>query len=236
MRLQKFMALCGVASRRKSEVLIQEGKVKVNGKIIKELGFKIDPDKDVVEYNHSVLKQEQKKVYIMLNKPVGYVTTSKDQFNRPTVLDFFETIQQRIYPIGRLDYNTSGLLLLTNDGDFANKLTHPKHKVEKIYWAKIKGFITNAEKKSFERGLLIDGKKTSKASIKTIKKFEKNSVVEIVIREGRNRQVRKMCAAIGHDVLTLERRGIGIINLDENLKPGKWRHLTKTEVEFLNKK
>jgi len=235
MRLQKYMALCGIASRRKCEVLITEGKVKINGKIIKELGTKIEMGKDVVEYKNTIIKPENKKVYVMLNKPEGYVTTTDDQFNRPTVLDFFEEINQRIYPVGRLDYNTSGLLLLSNDGDFANRIMHPKNKIEKTYWAKIKGQITLAEKKAFERGLMIDGKKTQKAYIETIRKFEKNTIVEIKIREGRNRQIRKMCKMIGHEVISLERKSIGIVKIDENLKPGKWRHLTKTELEFLLK-
>lgn len=232
-RLQKYLAECGIASRRKCEQLILDGKVKVNGKTIRELGVKVDPNKDVVEYNGKVVTKVNKNIYIMLNKPVGYITTVKDQFDRPSVIDLVN-IDDRIYPIGRLDYDTSGLLLLTNDGDLANKLMHPRHKINKVYIAQIKGVPNKMKLDMFRNGLYIDNYKTAKAEIDILKVTNGNSTVRIVIHEGRNRQIRKMCELIGHPVLKLKRVKIGNLDIG-NLKTGQWRYLSKDEVEYLKK-
>lgn len=232
-RLQKYLAECGIASRRKCEQLILDGKVKVNGKTVRELGVKVDPNKDVVEYNGKVVTKINKNIYIMLNKPVGYITTVKDQFDRPSVIDLVN-IDDRVYPIGRLDYDTSGLLLLTNDGDLANKLMHPRHKINKVYIAQIKGVPDKMKLDMFRNGLYIDNYKTAKAEIDILKVTNGNSTVRIVIHEGRNRQIRKMCELIGHPVLKLKRVKIGNLDIG-NLKTGQWRYLSKDEVEYLKK-
>lgn len=230
-RLQKYLAECGIASRRKCEQIILDGQIKVNGIVIKNLGFKVDPDKDIVEYDGKVVTKVQHNIYIMLNKPVGFVTTVKDQFGRPSVLDLIK-IKDRIYPVGRLDYNTSGMLLLTNDGDLANKLMHPKHEVDKVYIAKIRGIPDDKELDRFREGLLIDNRLTAKAKIEILKKIKNDAVVKIAIHEGRNRQIRKMCELIGHPVLTLKRIKIGDLELGE-LKTGHWRYLNDEEVQYL---
>lgn len=230
-RLQKYIAESGVCSRRKAEELILNNKVAVNGKIINELGYKIQKSVDVVKVDHEVIKPEEAKVYYMLNKPIGYITTSKEQFNRPTVLDLIKT-QYRVYPIGRLDYDTSGLLLLTNDGEVANNITHPKFNINKTYLANVKGLISKSEIKRFEDGLKIEDYTTAPAVLNVIETHNSSSIVEITIHEGRNRQVRKMCHAIGHNIISLKRISIGEIKLD-NLKEGKYRELTPKEVEYL---
>ncbi|WKV09032.1 pseudouridine synthase [Thermoanaerobacterium sp. CMT5567-10] len=230
-RLQKYLAECGIASRRKCEQLILDGKIKVNGTVIKNLGIKIDPDKDIVEYNGRVVAKVQHNIYIMLNKPTGFITTVKDQFGRPSVLDIIK-IKDRIYPVGRLDYNTSGLLLLTNDGDIANKLMHPKHEIDKVYIAKIRGIPDDKDLDRFRNGLLLDNRLTAKAKIEILKKINNDALVKIVIHEGRNRQIRRMCELIGHPVMTLKRIKIGDLELG-NLKVGQWRYLTGEEVQYL---
>ncbi|SHH47960.1 23S rRNA pseudouridine2605 synthase [Caloranaerobacter azorensis DSM 13643] len=232
MRLQKYLAMCGIASRRKSEALILQGRVKVNGKVIDELGYKIDPDTDIVLFDNKRVIKKENYIYIALNKPEGYITTVKDQFNRPTVLDLVKNINERIYPVGRLDYDTSGLIFLTNDGDLTYRLTHPKHEVEKVYIAKIKGIPTEEELNKFRNGLKIDDYITSKAKIEVLKKYNNYSIVKITIHEGKNRQVRKMCEKINHPVISLKRVAIGKINLG-NLKKGNWRYLSKKEIEYL---
>nr|WP_026894071.1 pseudouridine synthase [Clostridiisalibacter paucivorans] len=232
MRLQKYMAKCGVASRRKSENIILEGRVKVNGKTITELGIKVDPDKDVVILDNKIIRMEKNNVYIIINKPEGYVTTVSDQFNRPTVIDLIRSIDERIYPVGRLDYDTSGLLILTNDGNLTYKLTHPKHEINKEYIAKIKGIPNNKSLNEFRNGLKIEDYVTSKANIEIIETYRQNSQVKIIIHEGKNRQVRKMCGKIGHPVIKLKRVAIGDLNIDK-MKTGEWRFLTSKEVEYL---
>jgi len=228
-RLQKYIADCGVASRRKAEELILQGKVKVNGNIISELGVKVNTDKDKVEFNGEIVKILKKKVYILLNKPAGYISASKDQFNNPSVLHLID-IKERVFPVGRLDKDTTGALILTNDGDFSYRLTHPKHEVDKVYIAEVTGRPTDEEMRAFMKGVFIDGKKTHPAKIRILKETKKNSIVEIIIHEGRNRQVRKMCEAIGHKVIKLQRYSIGNINI-EGLREGKWRYLTDKEIE-----
>ncbi|HIT86346.1 MAG TPA: rRNA pseudouridine synthase [Candidatus Coprocola pullicola] len=233
-RLQKFLSEAGIASRRKAEILIMAGKVEVNGKIVTELGTKIDTEKDVVYYNHKKVEKKQKLIYIMLHKPEGYVTTVKDQFQRPTVLDLLKTVKERVYPVGRLDYDTSGLLLLTNDGALTYRLTHPKHNIEKTYEAKLFGTPSEADILQFRKGVLIDGKKTQPAKLEILEKGEKYCTVRIIIQEGRNRQVRKMCQAIKHPVAQLKRVGTGTLYL-KNLEKGKYRYLTEKEIQYLKK-
>ncbi|KAA5807672.1 pseudouridine synthase [Thermoanaerobacterium thermosaccharolyticum] len=230
-RLQKYLAECGIASRRKCEQLILDGKIKVNGTVIKNLGIKIDPDKDIVEYDGRVVAKVQHNIYIMLNKPTGFITTVKDQFGRPSVLDIIK-IKDRIYPVGRLDCDTSGLLLLTNDGDIANKLMHPKHEIDKVYIAKIRGIPDDKDLDRFRNGLLLDNRLTAKAKIEILKKINNDALVKIVIHEGRNRQIRRMCELIGHPVMTLKRIKIGDLELG-NLKVGQWRYLNGEEVQYL---
>ena len=239
-RLQKFLAEMGIASRRKCEELIRLGKIKVNGKVVTELGTKVKIGLDKVEYNGRILEKKEEKVYILLNKPIGYVTTVKDQFNRNTVMELLKGINARLVPVGRLDMYTSGALLLSNDGDFINKVTHPKHEIEKTYNVTVVGKVTEKEIESLKRGVEIQEDDrtytTQKAKVKILKiDSEKNlSRIQITIHEGKNRQVRKMCEAINKKVLALHRSKIGEINV-KDLQLGKWRYLTKEEVTNLTK-
>lgn len=236
-RLQKYLADAGVASRRKAEELIAQGKVKVNGKVVTEMGCKVDPKKDEVTYlDQKIDTKETTMVYIMLHKPVGYVTTAKEQFGRPAVVDLVKGVKARIFPVGRLDYDTSGLLLLTNDGDLTYKLTHPKHDVDKTYIAKLYGIPDAGALQKFRRGVTIDGVKTKPAKIQIIDKDKDGRfcTAEIIIHEGRNRQVRKMCEAIKHPVAQLQRVATGNLKLG-GLPKGKYRHLTEKEVKYLKK-
>lgn len=239
-RLQKFLAESGVASRRRSEQLIVLGKVKVNGEIVTELGIKINPENDIVEYNGKVIKKENNKVYILLNKPIGYVTTVKDQFKRDTVMDLIKGVKERVVPVGRLDMYTSGALLLSNDGEFVNKVTHPKHEIEKTYNATVAGKITQEDVKKLSDGIEIEDNGemylTKKAKVKILKVDEEKNLsrLQITIHEGKNREVRKMCEAIGKKVLALHRSKIGNIDV-KDLQLGKWRNLTKKEIEELLK-
>lgn len=230
-RLQKYLAHAGVASRRKAEEMIKQGRVAVNNVIVENMGATVTCN-DVVTVDGKPVTTEEDKVYIMLNKPVGYVSTSKDQFGRPAVIDLVKDAGKRLYPVGRLDYDTSGLILLTNDGDFTYRLTHPKHEVNKVYEAVISGFPDKNEITRFETGLKIDDYQTSPAEFEVLDKQGINTLVRITIHEGKNRQVRKMCEAIGHKVLTLKRIQIGPIAL-ANLPEGKWRHLSDNEVKIL---
>lgn len=234
MRLQKYLAHAGVASRRASEELIKQGRVAINGQTVTEMGIMVyATDKITVDGSPVLLTTNPEKLYIALNKPVGYVTTAKDQFGRPTVLDLVKDIKERLYPVGRLDYDTSGLILLTNDGDFTYRLTHPSHEIDKVYEAEVSGVPTSAEIKQFEAGLRIEDYITSPAKLSIVSVKGNNSVVHVTIHEGKNRQVRKMCKAIGHRVLKLKRISIGPIALMD-LAEGKWRRLTDKEVESLS--
>lgn len=232
-RLQKYIARGGVTSRRKAEELISTGHVKVNGLIVTELGTKVDPSMDVVTVNNKIISEVINFIYIKLYKPEGYVTTVKDQFNRKTVLDLIN-INERIYPIGRLDYNTSGLLLLTNDGDLANKLLHPKYLIYKTYMAEINGRISDESINKLKTGVVIDDYETAPAKVNLMKYKDNSSIVQISIHEGKNRQVRKMFDAVGHSVKTLKRISFGEINLDD-LKTGSWKYLSNKEIEFLKR-
>ena len=234
-RLQKYLANCGVASRRKSEEYILQGKVKVNGEIVTELGTKINPEKDIIEFENKIIKEDIKQVYILLNKPIGYVTTADDQFGRDTVLDLVK-VRERIIPVGRLDMYTSGALILTNDGDFIYKVTHPKHEIDKTYTVTVKGIVQNSEVEQLRKGVQIEDYITKPAKVKILKTdIEKGiSRLEITIHEGRNRQVRKMCEAVGRKVLALHRSKIGNIGV-KDIELGKWRYLNSKEVEQLTK-
>lgn len=213
-RLQKYLADAGIASRRKAEELIKQGKVYVNGKIVNELGTKVTPNVDEIRYEGKKVEIGEKYIYILLNKPIGYVTTVKDQFNRDSVMDLVK-IRKRLVPVGRLDMYTSGALILTNDGEFVYKVTHPKHEIEKTYTVTIKGIIKKEEVKNLEIGVDIGEYITKPAKVKILKTDEEKNIsrLEIAIHEGKNRQVRKMCEAIGHSVLALHRSkiaGIGV--------------------------
>ncbi|QEK12192.1 rRNA pseudouridine synthase [Crassaminicella thermophila] len=232
MRLQKYIAHSGVASRRKAEELIKLGRVKVNGKVIIDMGVVVDPTSDVISVDNKVIQLERNKVYIMLNKPEGYITTLSDEFNRPTVADLVKDINERIYPVGRLDYDTSGLLIMTNDGDLSYQLTHPKHEVKKTYIAKIKGIPNNKELHMFKTGIDIGGYITAPAQIEVLKKEREACLVKVIIHEGKNRQIRKMFDKINHPVTKLKRIAIGKITMD-NLQKGKWRYLTDSEIKYL---
>lgn len=231
-RLQKYLASCGVASRRKCEELILEGKIEVNGIKVTELGTKITPNTDIVKYNGKIVKPDEEKVYILLNKPIGYVTTAKEQFGRDMVLDLVK-INKRIVPVGRLDMYTSGALILTNDGEFVNKLTHPSQKIDKTYNVTLKGIVTKNDIETLQKGVEIDDgyiTKPAKAKILKIDEEKNISRVQITIHEGKNRQIRKMCESIEKKVLALHRCKIGTLDV-KDLKLGQWRYLTQKEIE-----
>ena len=239
-RLQKFLARSGIASRRKSEELITSGRIKVNGQVVTELGIKINPEIDIVEYNGKQIKEENKKIYILLNKPIGYVTTVKDQFKRDTVMELVKGVKERIVPVGRLDMYTSGALLLSNDGDFINKVTHPKHEIEKTYNATIVGKVTKEDVEKLTKGVEIQDDletyvaKPAKVKILKIDEEKNLSRIQITIHEGKNREVRRMCEAIGKKVIALHRTQIGNIDV-KDLQLGKWRYLTEKEIQNLIK-
>ena len=232
-RLQKYLAECGVASRRKCEEYILQGDVQVNDKVVTELGTKVNPKKDIVKFKNKEVKIEEKQVYILLNKPIGYVTTVSDQFDRDTVLDLVK-VKERIVPVGRLDMYTSGALILTNDGDFVFKVTHPKHEITKTYTVTLKGIIQANEIEQLQKGVKIDDYITKPAKVKILKTDSEKDIsrIEITIHEGKNRQVRKMCEAIDKKVLALHRSKIGNIGV-KDLKIGEWRYLKKEEIKGL---
>lgn len=240
LRLQKYLADAGLMSRRAAEKEILRGAVLVNGQPA-ELGQKVDPETDEIVYKGRAVKPGFKRyVYIMLNKPRGYVTTASDEKGRPTVLDLCEGVDTRVYPIGRLDMDSDGLLLLTNDGDLANKLTHPKHEIPKIYLVEVEGKVDRQTVKRLSSAMVIDGYeiqpvKTEVHSIKSDKRKGESTVLRMELYEGRNRQIRKMCELCELKVKRLTRVAIGDLKL-QNLKSGAWRHLTKTQVEYLKNK
>ncbi len=232
MRLQKYMARAGVASRRKSEEIIKEGRVKVNGHTVIEMGTKVDPKKDRVSVDNRNIMIERHNVYIMLNKPIGYVSTLDDEKDRRIVTDLIDNVEQRIYPVGRLDIDTTGLMILTNDGDATFKITHPSTEIEKTYVAIVHGTPNKNSLEKFRNGLNIDGERTAPAKINILKNYEEDSILEISIHEGKNRQVRNMCEAIGHPVKKLKRIKVGEIELGE-LDEGKWRYLNDREIDYI---
>lgn len=226
------MALAGVASRRKSEEIILNGDVKVNNRKITELGFKVDAQKDKIMVFDKLVKLESQKIYIMLNKPMGFVSTVKDEKDRKKVLDLIEGVDERIYPVGRLDADTTGLLLLTNDGDLTYKITHPSNNVVKKYIAIVDGVPNKIELQKLREGLYLNGKKTARANIKILKRFDNDSIIEVQITEGRNRQVKKMFEAVNHPVKKLKRIAIGEIELGD-LNIGNYRFLNEEEIHYL---
>lgn len=230
-RLQKYLAECGVASRRKCEEIILAGKVKVNGQVIIQLGTKVVSGKDKVEIDGKEILLE-KKVYILLNKPVGYVTTVSDEKERPTVMELLDGVKEKVVPVGRLDMFTSGLLLLSNDGEFIYKVTHPKHETTKTYIVKTRGVPTEKDLEKLRVGIKIEDYTTSPAKVELLLKDNTNDIsrIWIQIHEGRNRQVRKMCEAIGLSVIALKREGVGDLTC-EGVERGKWRYLTDEEVK-----
>ena len=227
-RLQKILSHAGVASRRAGEKLIAEGRVTVNGQTVREMGVKADPAHDDIRVDGRRLKGRERLRYILLNKPAGYVTTRSDPQRRRTVIDLLRGVKEYVYPVGRLDYDTEGLLLLTNDGDLAARLTHPRHGIERTYEARVAGMPDHEALEQLRKGIPLDGKRTLPAQIHD----KGHGVLLISIREGRNRQVRRMCEAIGHPVDKLKRIGIGPIR-DRMLKRGEWRELTADEIRRL---
>lgn len=229
-RLQKYLASCGIASRRKCEELILQGRVRVNGQLISELGLKIDPSKDIIEVDGEKIKEEE-KVYIMLNKPFGIISSAKDEKGRPTVIDLVKgNVDKRVFPVGRLDFDTTGLIILTNDGQFANNVMHPKHHIKKTYHALVKGIPKDDDIIQLEKGIIIDGRVTLPAEIKLLSISNGNALFEVIIFEGRNRQVRKMFDQIGHPVLKLKRIAIGKLKL-KNIKEGEFVFLDKNDIK-----
>jgi pseudouridine synthase len=242
-RLQKILSQAGIASRRASEQLIAEGRVTVNGRTVREMGVKADLAVDDIRVDGRRIKGPQRHRYILLNKPAGYVTTRSDPQRRRTVLDLLGGVREYIYPVGRLDYDTEGLLLLTNDGDLAARLTHPRHGIERTYEARVAGMPDDDAIDRLRRGIPLDGRRTQPATVVLLNKApatrlagrkEPEGLLRITIREGRNRQVRRMCEAVGHPVTKLIRKRIGPLS-DRQLKPGQWRELRPEEVRALQK-
>ena len=234
MRINKYIASSGVCSRRKADELIANGNVKVNRQAVTEMGYDVK-EGDIVEVNGKVIAPEEKKVYYLVNKPTKVVTTSSDDKDRMTVVDLLTDVSERVYPVGRLDYNTSGLLIVTNDGDLAYKMTHPKHEVYKTYIAEVSGVLSSAKAAKLRKGVDIGGFVTSPAKVKILRGNKSQTTVEISIREGKNRQIRKMFKAVGNPVLSLERIAIGDIKLGR-LKLGGYRKLTREEIDYLKNK
>ncbi|MEW6695832.1 MAG: pseudouridine synthase [Bacillota bacterium] len=231
-RLQKVLAKAGVASRRHAEELITGGKVKVNGKVITELGTKVNAYKDKIQVNGKPLPPLEQKIYLILNKPRGYVTTLSDERGRKTVVDLLKGVDQRVYPVGRLDYDSEGLLLLTNDGELTQALTHPKHEVKKTYMARVEGIPEPDKLQAMAKGLTLEDGPTAPADVKMTNIQDGRALLQISIHEGRNRQVRRMCEHIGHEVLRLRRTRLGPLELGD-LKSGEFRPLTKPELKEL---
>lgn len=228
-RLQKVLAQAGVASRRHCEELITKGKVSVNGKVITELGSKVDSLKDRIEVEGKPLPREQKRVYYLLNKPRGYVTTLKDERGRKTVIELLEGVVQRVYPVGRLDYDSEGLILLSNDGELTQAFTHPSKKVKKTYLARVDGIPEQEKLLAMSKGLQLEDGATAPAEVRLAGVNDNRALLEITIHEGRNRQIRRMCKHIGYEVIRLQRTKVGPLNL-EGLKSGQFRALTQQEL------
>ena len=229
-RLQKIIAQANITSRRKAEELIQAGRVKVNGKIIRELGSKADPERDRVEVDGKRIEPKQPKIAVLLYKPDGYITSLKDPEGRPTVSQLVDSIPVRLFPVGRLDYHTEGLLIMTNDGTLSQAIQHPSRAIEKIYWAKVKGIPPKDKIEKLRKGISIEGRKTLPAKVSVLE-TRKNAWLEIGITEGRQNQIRKMLEAVGYPLIKLRRVAIGPLS-DTRLKPGEFRHLTPQEIRM----
>ncbi|HIE64953.1 MAG: pseudouridine synthase [Nitrospira sp.] len=234
-RLQKVLARAGIASRRHSEVFIEEGRVRVNGTTVTSLGTKVDPEKDHIKVDGKRITIESKKVYLVLNKPIGCITSLSDPEGRPTVMDLIPAMKERIYPVGRLDYDTEGLLLLTNDGALACALMHPGSRIEKIYKVKVKGRLTDEGRRRLEQGgMSIAGEKTAPCQVRTLRETAQNNWIEIILHEGKKRQIRMMMKKVGHPVIRLKRVGYAFLKIGD-LAPGKYRHLHTEEIGLLKK-
>jgi 23S rRNA pseudouridine2605 synthase len=231
-RLQKIISAAGITSRRAAETMILDGRVTVNGVVVTELGSKADPAVDTIAVDSKPLAIASKKLYILLHKPVGYMTTLDDPEGRPLVVDLLKEVGERVYPVGRLDFNTEGLLLLTNDGEWANHLMHPRHEVEKEYHVRVRGKVHKSQLDQLAGGVEVDGRKTAPARVCIIKESEQNDWFSITIHEGRNRQVRRMCEAVSLAVVRLRRVRYGSLSVGD-LKPGEFRYLTEAEVNSL---
>lgn len=233
-RLQKIISQAGLASRRTAETLVTDGRVQVNGKTVRELGTKADPERDDIRVDGRRVKSAERKRYILLYKPTGYITTRSDEKRRRTIVDLLGGVREYVYPAGRLDYDTEGVLLLTNDGDLAAALTHPRHGVERTYEALVAGMPDDAALERLRTGIPLDGKRTLPAEAELLNRSrgDEDGVLRLTIREGRNRQVRRMCEAVGHPVQKLKRTSFGPLR-DRFLKPGTWRDLTAAEISLL---
>ena len=231
MRLNKYIAHAGIASRRKADELTINGNVKINGLTMREPGYNVKPG-DVVEVNGQRISGQEKMEYVLLNKPKGYITSMQDEKGRPVVTELVADVDARLFPVGRLDYNTSGMLILTNDGDLTYRLTHPRHQVTKTYRALVSGVLSKEKLFRLRKGVDIGGFVTSPAQVKIIRQAERSAVVDITIHEGKNRQGRKMFAAVGNPVQELQRTAIGDLRLGR-LKEGHYRKLTRNEIEYL---
>ncbi len=231
-RLQKYLARAGIASRRRAEEMIKQGLVKVNGQIIQKMGVEIEATKDVIEVRDKIVKVQEKKVYLIINKPSQVVTTLDDPQERKIITDLLPEVRERIYPVGRLDYDTEGLLLLTNDGELTYRLTHPSFKIAKTYFTKVEGNITAKALNELRNGVVLNDGLTQPALVKIIKNRPTETWLEITIREGRNRQVRRMCQQVGHEVSYLKRTNFGTLSLG-NLPKGQYRYLKEQEIKEL---
>lgn len=230
-RLQKYMSECGIASRRKSEELIEQGKVRVNG-VVASVGDKVNPKKDTVTVSGKKIVRQKEYQYIMLHKPRGFITTMSDEMDRKCVAQLIDDVPARVYPVGRLDRDSEGLLLFTNDGEFANALTHPKKHVPKTYRVTVRPGVTEEQLAALTGGIIIDDRKTAPAEVRVVTKEENRVVLEIILYEGRNRQIRKMCEHLGLEVARLKRTAVGSVRLGM-LKQGDWRDLSDDEVRKL---
>jgi len=230
-RLQKILSQAGIASRRKAEELILGGRVKVNGKIVKELGTKADPLRDQIEVNGSLIRPAKQRITVLLNKPGGVITSMHDPEGRLTVRQLLASVPARLYPVGRLDYHTEGLLIMTNDGDLAQRLQHPSHDIEKIYLAKVRGLPDDKSLQKLRKGVTLEGRRTRAAKIRVLES-RNNSWLEVRLQEGRQNQIRKMFQIIGHPVMKLKRIAIGGLR-DSRLRPGEYRILSQKEIDKL---
>ncbi|MCJ7680507.1 MAG: rRNA pseudouridine synthase [Candidatus Aminicenantes bacterium] len=233
-RLNKYLSQSGVTSRRGADRLIEKGDVRVNGEVVRTLGTKIDESKDRVEVKGKAVKPEDDSVSIVLYKPPGYLVTLRDPQHRPTVMDLIHSLKRRVFPVGRLDFDSEGLLLFTDDGELAHRLMHPRYKIQKEYRVKVKGFPEKEALDRLKTGIVLDGRKTAPAKVRLLRQEDRHSFLQIVIHEGRKREVRRMMETVGHDVLSLKRTRFGSIRLG-NLKPGEWRLLEQHEIVSLKK-
>jgi pseudouridine synthase len=231
-RLNKFLSRAGISSRREADRLITEGRIKVNNRVVKELGYKIDDQKDSIEIDGRKVNKEQTLIYLMINKPKGYLVTLKDAFGRPTVMNLVSNLKRRVFPVGRLDYDSEGLLLLTNDGELTYRLTHPSYNIKKTYLAKVKGEPGSVKLSKLEKGIVLDGKKTAPAKVTLLESNPKRSLLRVEIHEGRKREVRRMFEFIGHRVLKLVRVDFAGLKMGK-LKSGTWRFLRQQEIKKL---